>query len=55
MGQDLPDDQRVVRPEPALERRLQLGKLGPQTSPGQLSEYLGIVAAGDKRVEHVPT
>ena len=54
VGEDLAHDKRVVRPEAADQRRLQLGELGPQPPPGQLGEHLGVAGAGDERVEHVP-
>ena len=54
LGEHLPDQQRVVAGEAALERFAQRGDLLAQRALGQLGEHLGVVGAGDQRVEHPP-
>src|SRR3546814_570504 len=53
VSEDLTDHQGMVRAEPARQRRLQQGDLGPQPAPGQLGKYLRVAAASDESVEHV--
>ena len=54
LGEHLSHEQRVVAGEPALERFAQRGDLLAQRALGQLGEHVGIVSAGDQRVEHLP-
>jgi hypothetical protein len=47
--------QGVVVPEPSAPQRLaQLGELGPQPPPGQLSQHLGVAFPGHQGGQHRP-
>ena len=52
LGEHLRDEQRVMAGEAALERFSERGDLLAQRALGQLGEHVGVVGAGDQRVEH---
>jgi hypothetical protein len=52
---DLPDDQRVLSVEAALERFAERGDLGAHTPAREIGEHDRFSRALNKRVEHVPT
>jgi len=54
VGEHLPDQQLVVAGEAAVERLAQRGDLLAQCAFGPLGQHVGVVDAGDQRVEHQP-